>query len=77
MSVHIERLALRLPAGYGARAESISRGVADGLAQLRVSEARALEELRLEPVQIAAGASDAQIIAAVLRQVATALELQA
>jgi hypothetical protein len=77
MTVHIGRLSLRLPAGYGASAESIGRSVADGIAQLRATESRSLPALHLDPVRIAPGASNAQVVAAILRHVAAALELQA
>jgi hypothetical protein len=77
MSVHIERLSLRLPPGYGPRAAAIGRGVAEGIAQLAIGESRSLPVLRLEPIHISGTASDAHIIQSVLRQVARALELQA
>jgi hypothetical protein len=80
MSVHIGRLSLRLPAGYAARAEAIGQGVAHGVAQsvaqLRPDESRPLATLQLQPVRIAAGASDAQVIQAVLQQLTAALELR-
>jgi len=77
MTIHIEHLSLRLPAGYGARAESISRGVVEGIGQFQLSGSRVLPLLRLQPIRVGSDASDAQIIQSVLRQVAAALELQA
>jgi hypothetical protein len=76
MTLHIGRLSLQLPAGYATRAEAIGQGVAEGLAQLRATRSQSLPALQLAPVRIGAAASDAQVIQAVLQQLAVALELQ-
>jgi hypothetical protein len=71
--IEVGRIDLRLPPGFEGRAAGIARALAAALAPLG-GETLALEHLRLEPLRIAAGASDGDIVRALAEQVARQLE---
>ena len=64
MSLHIARLQLRLPVGYGSRAGAIGRAIAEALARVPPGEARRIDALRVGPVAVADGASDQDVATA-------------
>ena len=68
----IDRLRLRLPAGFERRAERIGRLVGDALARIDTGApgaALTLDRLALPPITIAPGASDFDVAAGVASSV--------
>lgn len=59
----IERMILKLPAGYETRAGAIARLVAHELAKTPVSESRSLGRVAVPEVQTRPGESDRQLAA--------------
>ena len=57
----IDTLRLQLPAGFEHRAERIGRLLGDALAQIDAGAGLALDRLALPPIQLAPGASDADV----------------
>jgi hypothetical protein len=57
----IDTLRLQLPAGFEHRAERIGRLLGDALAQIDAGADLALDRLALPPIQVAPGASDADV----------------
>lgn len=74
--IEIDRLSLQLPAGFETRAEDIAREVAQRIAQLRVEADRRMETLKLQAVQVEAGASNGQVVDAVVEQIEQALGVE-
>lgn len=71
--IEIERLELRLPAEFGARAESIGRAVALELAPLEALGPLRIGGLAPPPVRVGAGATDAEVARSVARAVVEAV----
>ena len=72
--IEVGQINLRLPPGYEGRAAGIARALVAALAPLAARADLTLEQLRLEPTRIAAGASDGEIAGALAEQVARRLE---
>jgi hypothetical protein len=67
--ISVERLSLRLPPGFAARAPAIAREVAGRLASLASLGSVSLERVIAAPVRVGEGASDGEVANAVLTAV--------
>jgi hypothetical protein len=71
--LHIERMRMQLPAGYGHRASSIARLVGESLADIQPSESRNLEHLNIGPVEVSNHATDHDIANSVTQRIVAML----
>ena len=71
--LHIERMRLRLPAGYEHRASFIARMVGESLAEYKPSEKRNLDSLAIGPVQIMPNDSDQEIAHNIAQRITSVL----
>lgn len=71
--LHIERMRMKLPAGFEHRASTIGRLVADAMAQFEPAEQRTLERLSIDPVRISPGATDQDIAQSIAEQIVSKL----
>lgn len=67
--LHIDALNIRLPAGFGGRAEAIARAAAGELARLPVTRSATLGEISVPTIVIAGGETDAVIARRIARAI--------
>jgi hypothetical protein len=67
--IAVDRLRISLPAGFERRAERIARLVAGELAALPVGASASLDRLAVPAVDLAHGASDAQVAGSIARAI--------
>ncbi len=66
--IHIDRIRMRLPAGFEHRATSIARLVGEELAKRSVSQDVSLESVSIKPPQISPGMPDIEIANLIVQQ---------
>lgn len=71
--LQIERMRMRLPAGFEHRASTIARLVGESMAEIQPSENRTLDRLSISPVQVSQNATDQEIACSVAKRIASAL----
>jgi hypothetical protein len=69
--LEIERMTLKLPAGYAGRGAAIARLVAQGLAQIDSSGTLHLPRLSLPPLHVTAQSTDREIASRVVDAIHT------
>jgi len=68
--IHIDRIRMRLPAGFEHRATSIARLVGEQLAKRSVSQDVSLESVSIKPPEISFGMPDIEIANLIVQQLA-------
>ena len=71
--LQIERMRMRLPAGFEHRASTIARLVGESMAEIQPSENRTLDRLSISPVQVSQNASDQEIAHSIAGRIASTL----
>ena len=73
MTLHIDELRLRLPAGYEHRAGAIAREVAVFLGEADVGAYRSDALVRVPPLRVSAAASDQEVAKAIAASIRSSL----
>lgn len=71
--LQIDRIRMRLPAGFEHRAASIARLAGEAMAGHRFSESRTLDHLVISPIQVSPNATDQEIAYGIAQRIARTL----
>ena len=72
--LQVEQLKLHLPAGFEHRAGRIAQLVGDALSEIRLGHSRQLDRLSVDPINVTAGSTDADIANLISQRIVSALE---
>ena len=71
--LHVERMQIKLPAGFEHRAAAIAHLVGESMIEINTSESKTMESLAISPVQVLPTASDQEVADCITQQIISSL----